>query len=93
MNRRHYRPHIIDWLAGDGTEPTEIPDIISDEAWHRDCSDYLLGDTVVESLVIRHALIAAIDEGSVLNLSTLGWLIRDHFNHSPLTVDNLRSRS
>lgn len=74
-------------------EPSPQPELISDKDWHMDCSEYLLGVEMADSLRLKELLIAAMDSPTNDLVSTsakIGMFVIGNFLKSPVSIDQLR---
>ena len=73
------------------TDADYPPVVMSADAWHSDCSDYLIGESEESTELLRQLMIEILDADR--RLTPLEFYLATYFLEAGLTVDNLRVKS
>ena len=73
------------------TDADYPPVVMSADAWHSDCSDYLIGESEESTELLRQLMIEVLDADR--RLTPLEFYLATYFLEAGLTIDNLRLKS
>ena len=71
------------------TDADYPPVVMSADAWHSDCSDFLIGESQESTELLRQLMIEVLEADR--RLTTLEFYLVTRFYEAGLTIDNLRS--